>query len=98
MTNAVSTRQGAIPFHPSYVLVAPAPAMGADPGDEVQLKKLSDVAEGEVLSGFRFHLTKAGIAKAKEMGFNATKGFDKMRLEWDSQQHTILMLHLSQAE
>ena len=94
----IATRQGAIPFHPTYVLVAPAPEMGAEPASEVELKKLSDVKEGEVLSGFRFHLTKEGIAKAKEMGFDATKGFTKMRLEWDAQQQTILMLHLSQPE
>jgi len=94
-----ATRQGAIPFHPSYVLVAEAPKVGEEPTEEAAvLKRLSDVSEGEIISGFRFHLTAEGIAKAKQMGFDATRGFSKMRLEWNAQQNTVLMLHLEQAE
>ncbi len=104
--SSTAMRSGAIPFHPSYVLVAPAPALRVEAEDDedkakaaeepIELLALDKVSEGMILSGFRFHLTKAGIEKAKQMGFDATRGFSKMRVEWDAAQNSVLMLHLEQ--
>lgn len=99
MANLTQLRSGAIPFHPSYVLVAAAPEVGADdPAEPAELKTLDKVGPDEILSGFRFHLTAAGIKKANEMGFDALRGFSKMRLEWDASENSVLMLHLEQGE